>query len=162
MNTLEAVAQNLTTCVNRVDPLLRPWGFVFEVHETRHSHCGPFASGHYVRGFTRIGLSCRDTIDNIYYEHSFVTENRWSREIERFDISHDGLMRGLGHSDDCRLIRSQNLPDAIVARGGGDRVDALLHDLSTFAADILTMPCDEFYEIIRRGRRCYIVESVDG
>lgn len=159
MSRFESVEEKLSACVRRLDVLLNPWGFEFQADVSRDSHCGPFASGHYVRGTTRIGLSCRETIDNIYYEHAFVTEHRWSRAIERFDVTHPDLMNSLGHSDDCELIGSNNPPDAIIARTGGDRVAALLRDLSEFAAPILARPNQKFDEIIRSGRRCYFVES---
>jgi hypothetical protein len=151
------VCAALAAAVARIDVVLCPWGFTFLTDEVHDSHCGPFASGHYCRDRTRIGLSCRDSIDNVYYEHSFVKENRFSKEIERFVISHRALMKALHHSDDCRLVCGQKIPEAIVARDGGDCVAALIHDLSSIAATVLREPCDEFYEIMRRGCRTYSV-----
>lgn len=158
MNHRELVAESLALTVKRVDPVLNPWGFSFSLEGVHGSHNGPFASGHYIRGRTRIGLSCREMLDNLYYEHSFVTQNVCSRETETFDIGHDTLMRGLGHSDDCWLIVTDKQPDAVVARDGGDRVAALLHDLTTIAAAVLREPNETFYAIMRRGRRCYSIE----
>ena len=87
-----------------------------------YRHNSPYVSGHYVRGLTRIGLSCRDTIDNLYYEHSFIIEHSSCREIEQFVISHPSLLTTLGHSEACKLVGSNNVPDSIVVRDGGDRV----------------------------------------
>lgn len=138
-----------------------PWGFIFESDGVHPSHTGPYASGHYVRDATRIGLSCRDTIDNIYYEHTFVTVHAFSRESERFLIGHAALMRALGHADDCRLINCTEIPDAVKARDGADPVSALIHDLLFLAAPLLREPSDEFYAVIRRGCRSYSIDSND-
>jgi hypothetical protein len=151
----QQVADSRTAATVRLDAVLKPWRFAFTTDEMRISHHGPFASGHYCRDTTRIGISCRDTIDNLYYEHTFVTRNASSTESERFTIGHSTLMDVLGHSDDCRLITSGDLPDAIVARDGGDRVDALIHDLAELAARVLREPSDDFYAIVRRGHRSY-------
>ncbi|MEL7498322.1 MAG: hypothetical protein AAFN77_11985 [Planctomycetota bacterium] len=153
----EQVAESLAAAVARLDATLSPWGFAFVTDDIQSSHCGPFASGHYHRGTTRIGISCRDTIDNLVYEHTFVTRYAFSTVSERFTIGHATLMDALGHSDECRLIKSDNIPDAIVAREGSDRVDALIHDLNVFASPVLCEPCDEFYAIIRRGYRSYFI-----
>ncbi len=158
MNRREIVAQNLADCVARLDSVLQPWGFTFVLNSCQCSHTGPFASGRYVREMTRRGLSCRDTIDSIYYEHSFVTTNPSSHEIECFTIGHQGLMRGVGRFDVCHLIESGDTPDAILARDGGDRVAALLHDWQAFAAPVLSQPCDAFFKIVRRGFRAYSIE----
>jgi hypothetical protein len=151
------VSYALAAAVARIDAVLSPWGFTFGTDEIQSSHCGPFASGHYCRGTTRIGLSCRATIDNIVYEHSFIKENLYSKEIERFTISHGTLMKALGHSDDCRLIEGHEIPDGIIARDRGDRVAALIHDLSSIAASVLREPSDEFCAIMRRGWRAYSI-----
>lgn len=158
MNRREIITQTLADCVARLDVVLGSWGFVFEHCGCHASHTGPYASGNFVRGFTRIGLSCRDMIDNIFYEHSFVTEHSSWLEIQRFTIGHNTLMNALGHLTDCNLIESDNLPDAIVARNGNDRVEALIHDLSKFIAPILQKPSDDFYAIIRCGQRSYTVD----
>jgi hypothetical protein len=157
MEPREIAARSLAESVARLDPVLHPWGFTFEHDGCHSSHTGPYASGHYVRDTTRIGLSCRETIDNLVYEHSFITERSSWCEIERFTIGHNGLMNALGHSAHCHLIGSDNIPDAIVARDGGDRVAALIHDLSSFVAPILRGPSDKFFEIIRHGTRYFSV-----
>ena len=158
MNRRQIVTQNLTHCVQRLDETLRPWGFEFTRLDVELSHTGPFSSGYYKRDQTQIGLSCRDTIDNIFYEHTFVTENSGSREIERYSIGHETLMQGLGKIDVCRLISSMDLTDPIRARDGGDRIDALSFDLSNYGASVLSEPCEEFFDIVRRGFRSYSVE----
>jgi len=158
MNVYERqVADALAAAIVRIDAVLSPWGFVFSADEVKYSHCGYYASGHYCRGMTQVGLSCRETIDNIFYEHSFIKESQYSKEIERFQIGHDKLMKALEHSDGCRLICGHNTPDMIIARDGGDRVAALIHDLSSIAVSVLREPCEEFYAIVRRGWRAYSV-----
>jgi hypothetical protein len=157
VNRRAVVAGALAASVCRIDAVLKPWGFKFEFDGIHLSHTGPFGSGHYRRDATRIGLSCRDSIDNVYYEHSFVTLTLCSRQTERFTISHAALMRGIGRFDDCRLLCSDGVPDAISARDGGDRIAALIHDLG-LASAVLREPCERFYEIVRLGFRGYSVD----
>lgn len=92
MNSRQAVNDSLTECVAKLDVIMRPWGFLFASDRVHFSHTGLFAAGHYCRDTTRIGLSCRDTIDNIYYQHSFITKHASWCEIERFTIGHETLM----------------------------------------------------------------------
>ena len=158
-NRRVVVADALASCVARIDAVLAPWGFAFESDGVQRSHTGPYASGHYVRNTTRIGLSFRDTLDNVYYEHTFVTVHAFCRESECFLIGHAALMRALGHADDCRLIRSNKIPDAVKARDGADPVAALIHDLQFLAAPLLREPNDEFYAVVRRGCRGYSIDS---
>src|SRR3954462_8803709 len=140
----QEVADAFYRVVSRLDEVLNPWEFQFSSDGVRGSHCGPFGSGYYVRGATRIGISCRATLDNVFYEHSFIKQNLCSRETEIFSIGHDTLMRALGHADDCRLITTCRQPDLVVARKFDDSVAALIHDLTRIAATVLRQPCAEF------------------
>jgi hypothetical protein len=158
----QLVADSLAAAVSQIDEVLGPWGFSFAHGGIERSHCGPFACGHFRRGQTGIGISCRETIDNLNYEHTFITKHRYCQESEHFDIGHNALMSALGHMSDCRLITIDDIPDAIVARDGGDRVAALIYDLSTIAAAVLREPCEEFFTIIRSGRRCYSMTPIIG
>jgi hypothetical protein len=157
MNRREIVATSLAACVARLDTVLIPWGFVYRSVGVSASHCGPYALGRYQRGETEIHLSCRDTIDNLVYEHSFVQEYYSGRETLRFSVQHGTLMRAVGHFDDSRLICTNDIPDMIVERHGGDRVAALISDWTVLAAHVLCEPCEEFYSIVRRGHRVYSV-----
>jgi hypothetical protein len=103
-------------------------------------------------------LSCRETIDNLYYEHTFITQHRGWAEIERYSIGHETLMDAVGHANDCHLITSCEYPDQITARDGGDGVAALLHDLEKYAADMLRTSNDAFFAVVRRGFRSYSIE----
>lgn len=149
----------LNAATERLDPVLNDWGFHFVPDEVQLSHCGFYASGHYCRDTTRIGISCRETIDNIYYRHSFITQNRFTRHIEQFTILHDTLMAALGHAEDCRLVSCDQTPVSVAARDGGDPVDAWLDDLLTIAARVLRQPSEEFDRVVKRGSRSFSVES---
>jgi hypothetical protein len=157
MSQRERVAACLADCVVRLDAVLGPWGFDFQHDGCHASHTGPFASGGYVRGASRIGLSCRNTIDNVLYQHSFVTEYQSWRAIEKFTMPHTELMRILGHAEDCHLICSVSIPDAVVARDGGDRVAAMIYDLPYFVAPCLRLTSERFCDIMRLGWRSYTV-----
>ena len=154
----EIASQSLQSSVMKLDSLLSPWGFEFEADAVKSSHSGPYACGRYRRNTTTMALSCRVSLDNIFYEHSFIEEFPSYRKIERFTIDHDTLMKAMGHADTCKLICTHQQPDAMVARDGGDPVEALVSDLRSIASPVLSEPCDEFYEIMRRGRRVSLVE----
>jgi|LakMenEpi03Aug12_release.lakeMendotaPanAssembly.Ray.scaffolds.fasta_scaffold452418_2 hypothetical protein len=158
MDRRECVTEELRKAVARIDDVLGPWGFAFTHDGVSSSHQGPYASGHYVRGNTRIGLACRDTIDNIDYSHSLVSVSPYCEETERFTIGHDTLMRGIGALADCWLViaREDSGPTCVRARNGDDPVEAWKHDL-LLAASVLKEPSDEFVAIMRRGARTYSV-----
>ena len=158
MNRREQVDIALADCVASVGRALEPCGFSFQHDGTHSSHTGPFASGYFVRDTTRIGLSCRESVDNIIYEHSFVTQLAASCETEKFSTGHSGLMLFLGHSDDAHLISGDSIPDSVVARDGGDRVDALIHDLDAYVIPLLSNDMDTFCDAIRRGFRSYSID----
>lgn len=157
MNSRQLVASTLDSIVTRLEPVLNPWGFSFTANDVRGSHTGPYASGHFTRGTTRIGVSCRETLDNLYYQHAFIKQNACSRETETFTIGHDTLMEALGRSADCWLVVTNVSPDVVAARDGGDRIAAFAHDLTEIAAMVLSQPNEHFYEIMRRGRRDYSI-----
>jgi hypothetical protein len=151
------VAECFADATMRLDAVLNPWGFTLQLGAIESSHCGPYATGTYVREATRMCLSCRVTIDNLYYQHTFVTQRASYTEFEQFSIGHSTLMHALGHADDCRLVAGLDYPDEIMARDGGDRVAALMFDLETFAFRVLREPCEAFFEIVRNGCRCYSI-----
>ena len=151
----------LMAAASRLDRLLAAWGFSFHFDGVHSSHTGPYATGHYIRDTIRISLSCRGEIDNLCYEQSFVKTSGAIREIETFTISHQLLMQALGHADDCRLIAVNEPPNAIAARDGGARMDALLFDLSNYAAPLLREPHEQFDEIVRTGLRCYRIGATE-
>jgi hypothetical protein len=158
MSRHDAVTNALVESVARLDTVLQPWGFKFEFGGVQHSHIGLYAVGCYQREWTRIHLSCRDQIDNLIYEQSFVKQSLSSREKETFSIGHGTLMKELGHRDDCQLLDADDYPDQIVARDGGDRVAALMHDLTYFAQPVLREVGEPFYRIVRTGFRVYSID----
>lgn len=156
-NRRQHVAACFADAASRIDMLLSTWGFTFAFSETQASHCGPYATGVFMRGQTKISLSCRDTIENIFYEHTFAVKHHCCTEIERFSIGHATLMEAVGHDHDCHLIVGDDYPNLIMARDGGDRAAALIYDLSHHAAELLRIPNDDFFSIVRRGIRSYSI-----
>ncbi len=93
----------------------------------------------------------------IYYKHTFVTRYACSTEFESFTIGHRMLMDALGHAHDCHLIETDSIPNAVSARDGADPLAAFSNDLTKFAFAVLRDPCDDFYEIVRRGYRSFSI-----
>ncbi|MGO8690529.1 MAG: hypothetical protein ACLQLG_12980 [Thermoguttaceae bacterium] len=157
MNAVEICLAAMRETVARLDELLVPWGFAFDLAENGDASPGAFASGFYRRGPTRLGLVYRRTLGLgvVLYERETVTQNGCLREHEVFGMDHLAYMRELGHGDDCKLV-----VDGIcsLARNGGDPVAALLDDLREYAASTLQKDCPEFAEIMRTGYRRYSVE----
>ncbi|MGD9636694.1 MAG: hypothetical protein AB7G28_18470 [Pirellulales bacterium] len=154
----EDISKSFDLVVSRLNLSLNPWDFHFTSEEMLGSHTGPFGSGFYVRGTTKIGIACRATLDNVYYQHSFITLNACSRETETFTIGHDTLMAALGRSDDSWLVMTNRQPTAVVARNGQDPVTAFVHDLTEIAAIVLRTPSEDFNTIVRRGHRAWTIE----
>lgn len=158
LNRREQAEIALRDCIVAIGQILEPCDFTFQHDETQSSHTGPFASGWFVRGPTRIGISCRSSIDNVIYEHSFITEDLSSRQVEKFSTGHGGLMQFLGYLDEAHLISCDSTPDLVVSRNGGERLDALVNDLSSFVVPLFQNDMDSFCKAIRRGFRSYSIE----
>ena len=155
MNRREIVSTAMDTAISQLDAILNPLGFVWHSDGVSLSHNGPFAHGHYVESDTRIGLSCRDGIDNIIYMHSFITKHHCSTETEKYCVSHSGLMRYLGDVDTCHLVTGDDIPNVVVARDGGNALDALLYDLTNSFVPLFRDRLDDFHNAMRQGSRSY-------
>ena len=155
MNRREIVSTAMDAAISQLDAILNPLGFVWRSDGVSFSHNGPFAHGHYVESDTRIGLSCRDRIDNIIYVHSFITKHHSSTETEKYCVSHSGLMQHLDDADTCHLVTGDDIPNAVVARDGGNVLDALLFDLTNSFVPLFRDRPDDFHDAMRRGSRSY-------
>ena len=149
----------LAVVIERLNPIFNSWDFNFEFDGVHGSHTGFYARGRYVRGATLVWICCRQTLDNVSYEHSFITQYMYTKQIESYRIGHHGLTHSLGHSEDCQLIDKFMYPSGLVARDGGDPVTAYIYDLTNIAADVLSGPNETFYAIVRQGARGLNFES---
>jgi hypothetical protein len=140
MTTQESLAKesllSLQDIVLRLNPVLNPYGFVFELEGSGFSSLGPFASGFYKRPPLQIGLIYRSAIGSVNYS--------W----EEFKMSHTDYMAYLGRADDCRLIYNKDWFESL-ARDGGDPVTALIYDLEHFAKAMLEGNTEEFAHIAK-------------
>ena len=152
MTDREKGLAQLRKAVARIDQVLVPWGFRFDLGENDLSSPGGYACGFYRRGSTRIGLICRANygLGCVEYEYETITDDGFVRESVRYGLDHTGYMQRVGHDRDCLLIEEEL---SAIARDGGDPVDALIHDLSEYAAPTLRQECPEFLAIIRSGYR---------
>jgi hypothetical protein len=66
----------LLEAIERIDGVLVPWGFQFELMEEGSSSPGRFANGHYRRGSTRIRLIFRASrgLGCVGYEQETMTD----------------------------------------------------------------------------------------
>ena len=95
MNAVEICLAAMRETVARLDELLVPWGFAFDLAENGDAFPGAFASGFYRRGPTRLGLVYRRTLGLgvVLYERETVTQNGCLREHEVFGMDHLAYMR---------------------------------------------------------------------
>jgi hypothetical protein len=138
----------LLKAVARIDKVLVPWGFRFDVTEHGYSSPGGFARGRYCRGPTRIRLIYRANqgFGGVIYEQEIITDHGlFLREQIVYTVGHPSLMLRIGHADDCCMIE-KGISSA--ARDGGDAVGALVHDLRQYAAPMLRTECPEFQDLI--------------
>lgn len=115
----------------KLNPVLNPYGFLFELQSNGFSSLGFFASGFYKRPPIQIGLIYRHCLGSVNYQ--------W----DEFDMSHTDYMGYLGHADDSKLVYDEGGFESI-ARDGGDPVAALIYDLEHFAKPMLEGDTDEF------------------
>jgi len=128
--------QHLQNIVLRLDPILNPYGFVFELEGKGFSSLGLFASGFYRRGPLKIGLVYRSCFGSVNYS--------W----DKFNMSHSDYMEHLGYIDNCKLIYDEDSFESI-ARDGGDAITTLIYDLEQFAKPMLEGNTDEFVRITK-------------
>ncbi len=123
--------QSLQDIALKLNPVLNPYGFVFELQSSGFSSLGLFASGFFKRLPIQIGLIYRHCLGSVIY--------RW----DKFEMSHTAYMEYLGHSDDSKLVYDERGFESI-ARDGEDPVQALIYDLYHFAKPMLEGESDEF------------------
>ena len=123
MTDNEATVGALLLAVERIDSVLVPWGFQFELMEDGYSSPGRFANGYYRRGPTRIRLIYRAShgLGCVSYEYETMTDlGPFLYEQIVYGISHENFMQRIGHADDCHLLKKGNNS---AARDGGDSVE---------------------------------------
>jgi hypothetical protein len=128
--------EGLQNIVLKLDPVLNPYGFVFELESNGFSSLGFFASGYYKRLPIQIGLIYRHCLGSVNYE--------W----DEFNMSHTDYMEYLGHAHDCKLIYNEGGFES-VARDGGSPTIALIYDLEHFAKAMLEGDVDGFAHIVK-------------
>jgi hypothetical protein len=125
--------QRLLEGTQKLDPVLNPLGFVFDISEGGVSSAGSFAAGFYRNGNKKIGLIYRSAagLGAVVYEY-----HPWS-------VVHSDLMRYLGKQDVSKLKYNTNR-FASYSKGGGNIFDALVYDIQNFGAGFLTSSDDQF------------------
>ena len=77
-------------------------------------------------------------------------------------MSHSGLMRYLGDVDTCHLVTGDDIPNVVVARDGGNALDALLYDLTNSFVPLFRDRLDDFHNAMRQGSRSYDIAKSGG
>jgi len=123
--------QRLIEGTQKLDPVLNPLGFVFEISEGGVSSAGSFAAGFYKNGNKKTGVIYRSVagLGAVVYEY-----HPWS-------VVHSDLMRYLGKQDVSKLNYNTNR-FASYPKGGGNVFDALVYDIQNFGAGFLTASDD--------------------
>ena len=125
--------QRLIEGTQKLDPVLNPLGFVFEISESGVSSAGSFAAGFYKNGDKKIGLIYRSIagLGAVIYEY------------RQSNISHSNLMHYLGKRDVSKLKYDTN-KFLSYSKGGGNVFDALVYDIQNFGIEFLTYSDDQF------------------
>jgi hypothetical protein len=125
--------QRLLEGTQKLDPVLNPLGFVFEISESGVSSAGSFAAGFYKNGDKKIGLIYRSIagLGAVIYEYG------------RMSVTHSDLMGYLGKQDASKLKYNTNRFSSY-SKGGENIFDALVYDTQNFGLEFLTSSEDQF------------------
>jgi hypothetical protein len=145
MNSEEA-KQFLLTGIQKIDPILNPVGFVFELSKTGKTHGGDFATGYYQKGNkiiqliyrTNTGLGC------VIYGY-----RQYTGFYIQLDVSHTALIKQIGRYNDSKL-RYSDSKFASFSRDGVDPFEALSYDIQNFMLDVLTGSDTDFQEVLKQ------------
>ena len=131
--------QVLLTGTEKINPMLNPLGYLFEISEAGISSAGPFASGFYSKGDKAIGLIYRARIGLgavIYqYRQSYIL--------------HSDLMQYLGKYDVSKLKYSDR-KFASFSKEEKDPFEALAYDIQNFAIGFLNNNDSEFESVLQQ------------
>ncbi len=137
MNAEES-KQQLIEITQRLNPVLNPLGYVFQMAGSGVSSGGPFAAGFYLNGERQIGLIYRATsgLGSVNYKY------------DQFTISHDGLMQYLGKLNFSKLKYDPKKWSSY-GDNGGNVVDAFLYDIQNYETDFLASSDEQFAKVLR-------------
>jgi hypothetical protein len=129
----------LLTGIEKINPILNPLRFAFEISGSGVSSGGPFASGFYSNGEKVIGLIYRSGsgLGAVIYQY------------RQLNIIHDDLMNYLEKSDVSKL-KFSGRRFASVSKDGGDPFDALASDIQNFALEFLDSNDSDFEGILQQ------------
>ena len=117
MNKPRECERLLLEIAGRLEKVLRPNSFRFQIDSSGHSSAGPYSMGFFSDREIRIGLVYR------WFGFGCVTY-----EINHECITHDDMMQSLGFDDN--YILHYSAPDMIsMGKNGEDAVESLIHDL---------------------------------
>ncbi len=107
----------LRVIAGRMETILLPANFRFQIGASGHSSTGPYATGSFSHSEMKIDLAYR------WFGFGCV-----NYEVDSGSISHDDMMRSLGFGETYMLHYS---PEDMISygRNGEDAIDSLIHDL---------------------------------
>jgi F0F1-type ATP synthase assembly protein I len=122
----------------RLDPILSPLGYVFEISENGISSGGPFAAGFYKNGNKKIGLIYRSIsgLGSVVYED------------DQNGASHRDLM-GYLVKDDASKLKLDPQGFSAYSSDGGDVFAALADDIQNFGLEFLSSSEDQFKKTLK-------------
>jgi hypothetical protein len=145
----EDCKQALLAGIEKIDPILNPLGYAFEISGFGVSSGGPFASGFYSKGEKIIGLIYRagPGLGAVGYEY------------RQLGILHNDLMLYLNKSVESKLRYSVR-KFASVSREGGDPFEALAYDTQSFALEFLGSDDSNFEGVRQQISKTKNVEAI--
>ena len=122
----------------KLDPVLNPLGFVFEISGSGVASAGPFAAGFYKNGDKKIGFIYRSIagLGAVIYEYG------------QAGVAHSDLMSYLGKHDASKLKYDTNRFSSY-PKGGGNVFEALAYDIQNFSAEFLTSNDEQFENMLK-------------
>ena len=130
--------QRLMEFVQKLNPILNPIGFVFEISGSGVASGGPFAAGYYANGEKKVGLIYRAIagLGAVIYEY------------RQTGISHSDLMHYLGKVEISKLGYDKNKFSSF-SKDDESIFDALVYDIQNFGMGFLTSNDEQFSETVK-------------
>ena len=137
-DTQQRCKNALIAGTKKLDPVLNPIGFFFELEYVDQTHTGSYANGYYRKDGMSIGL--------IYRQGAGLGHVIYANEHK--NISHNEFMARIGNLEQSKLDYQANCSRSF-GKDGSDPFDALAYDIENFALNILSGKKSGFDKVLK-------------